>query len=151
MPRRASIFGSRSAISSSQAGTLGAGNVDEVHFDLTAGLGTESGSGGPFAANGGVGDGVDGALAVTLRTNVAGVSITATGGNLTGPGGNIPFTDIDAADGGTVTVPDFGATVTPFVTAPGNMVDTWTYTYDNLNTYAPGAYTGTVTYSVTTL
>jgi hypothetical protein len=135
-----------------QVGSLAAGTVDRVDFDLTAGAGTVSGSGGPFAANGGVGDGADGMLSIELRTNVANVSIAATGGDLTGPGGaTIPFTEITATDGGVVDVPDFGATITPFAAAPGALTDTWTYTYDNSSVYAPGTYSGTVTYTVTTL
>jgi len=135
-----------------QVGSAAAGTVDRVDFDLTAGAGTVSGAGVAFAANGGVGDGADGALNVVLRTNVANVQIAASPGSLAGPGGaNIPFADISATDGGVIDVPDFGATITPFPAAPGTLNDTWTYMYDNANVYAPGTYTGTVTYTVTTL
>jgi len=128
-----------------------AGTVDRVDFNLTAGTGTVSGANVPFAANGSVGDGADGALGIELRTNVANVRIAASPGSLTGPGGSIPFTDITVGDGNVIDAPDFGATITPFAAAPGTLNDTWTYTYDNSTVYAPGTYTGTVTYTVTTL
>jgi hypothetical protein len=132
-----------------QVGTIG--SVDRVDFDLSAGGGTEPGSGGPFLANGGVLDGADGALTVVLTTNVSSVNIAATGGNLDSGGDTLPFDDITAADGGNVTVPDFGTNVDIVSGLPGTLNDTWTYTYDNSSVYAPGTYTGQVTYTATTL
>jgi len=129
-----------------QVGSAGA-TIDRVEYDLT---GLQPGANGPFAATGGAGDGADGAVTVRLITNAANVSIAATGGNLTSGGDNIPFTDITAADGGTITVPDFGATVN---VAPGSfsLTDTWTYTYDDSTVYNAGTYDGQATYTVTTL
>jgi len=130
-----------------QIGSVGA-TVDRVDFDLGP---TQPGSGGPILATGGSGDGSDGILNVTLITNSANVSIAATGGNLTSGADTIPFTDITAVDGGTLSVPDFGATISPFAVSPSTLNDTWTYTYDNSTVYNTGIYTGTVTYTVTTL
>ena len=134
-----------------QVGTFGNGNVDRVDFDLNAG-GVESGDGNAVGATGGTGDGADGILAVELRSNASNVSIAATGGNLTGQttAGNLPFADISASDGGTITVPDFGATVN-LAAGPYNLTDQWVYSYDNTSVYAPDQYDGTVTYTVTTL
>ncbi|HIP67734.1 MAG TPA: hypothetical protein EYH06_03990 [Chromatiales bacterium] len=129
-----------------QIGSAGA-TIDRVEYNLGA---TQPGSGGPFAATGGTGDGADGAVTVRLITNAANVSIGATGGNLTSGADTIPFADITAADSGTITVPDFGATVN---VAPGafSLTDTWTYTYDNSTVYNAGTYDGQATYTVTTL
>ncbi len=129
-----------------QVGT--AASVDRVDFDLA---GTLPGSGGPFAATGGVGDGADGDLTVNLITNAASVSIAATGGNLVSGGDTIPFADITATDTGTISVPDFGTTISPFNPGGFSLTDTWTYTYDNASVYAAGTYAGTVTYTVTVL
>ncbi len=129
-----------------QIGT--AGSIDRVDYNLGA---TQPGSGGPFSATGGVGDGNDGALTVNLITNAANVSIAASGGNLTSGGDNLPFTDITATDTGTITVPDFGATVSPVATGTFSLTDTWTYTYDNSTVYPAGTYNGTATYTVTVL
>ena len=134
-----------------RVGTLGNGNVDRVDFDLAT-AGVESGSGGPFTANGGTGDGAYGALTVQLRSNATNIEIAASGGNLVGlnTAGNLPFADITAADGGTIPVPDFGATQN-LNTGPYNLTDTWSYTYDNTNVYVPDEYNGTVIYTVTAL
>lgn len=132
-----------------QVGTVG--SVDRVDFDLSAGGGTEPGLNLPFAATGGVLDGADGALTIELRTNVSSVNIAASGGNLTSGADTLPFTDISAADGGQITVPDFGANVDIVAGLPGTLNDTWTYTYDNSAVYPPGTYAGTVTYTATTL
>ena len=117
-----------------QIGSAGA-TVDEVAYDLSA---TQPGSGGPFAATGGTGDGADGVLTVTLITNAANVSIGASGGNLTSGIDNLPFADITASDGGVIAVPDFGATVTPLAIGAISQVDSWTYTYDNTTAYVQG-------------
>jgi len=130
-----------------QIGSVGA-TIDRVDFDLGV---TQPGTGGPILATGGAGDGIDGILNVTLITNAANGSIAASGGNLTSGGDSIPFTDITAVDGGTISVPDFGATISPFAVAPATLTDTWTYTYDNSTVYNNGAYSGQVTYTVTTL
>ena len=113
---------------------------------------TESGVGGPFLATGGSGDGADGALTVELRSNATNIEIEASGGNLVGvnTAGNLPFADITASDGGTIPVPDFGATQS-LNAGPYSLSDTWSYTYDNTNVYVPDEYNGTVTYTVTTL
>lgn len=120
-------------------------NIDEIEYNLGT---TEPGSG-SFAATGGT-TATNGQVDVTLITNAASVSIGATAGNLTSGSDNIPFTDITAADTGTITVPDFGATTT---VTPGSfsLSDTWSYQYDNDTVYNAGDYTGQVTYTVTTL
>ena len=130
-----------------QVGTLG--SVDQVEYDMS--LGPQPGSGGPIAANGGIGDGADGSLTVNLATNATNVSIGATGGTLAGATANIPFAEITASGTGTIPVPDFGATISPF--APGllALTDTWSYTYDNTAIYPADTYTGTVIYTVTVL
>lgn len=128
-----------------------AGSVDRVDYDLNVGP-VQPGSGGPISATGGLGDGVDGALTVTLATNAASVSIAASGGNLTGGlGGTLPFADITAADTGTIPVPDFGTTVTPFAPGGLSLTDTWSYTYDNTSVYSADTYNGTATYTITVL
>ena len=79
-------------------------------------------------------------------------SIGASGGNLTGSGANtIPFADITAADTGTIPVPDFGATISPFAPGGFSLTDTWTYTYDNTTVYQADTYNGTATYTITVL
>jgi len=128
-----------------------AGSVDRVDYDLNVGP-VQPGSGGPISATGGAGDGADGALSITLATNAASVSIGASGGNLNGSGANtIPFGDITAADTGTIPVPDFGTTVTPFAPGGFSLSDTWTYTYDNSTVYQADTYNGTATYTITVL
>jgi len=128
-----------------------AGSVDRVDYDLSVGP-VQPGSGGPITATGGTGDGADGALSITLATNAASVSIGASGGNLTGSGANtIPFADITAADTGTIPVPDFGATISPFAPGGFSLTDTWTYTYDNTTVYQADTYNGTATYTITVL
>lgn len=127
-----------------------AGSVDRVDFDLNVGP-VQPGSGGPISATGGVGDGVDGALTVNLATNATSVSIAASGGNLTSGANTLPFTDITAVDTGTIPVPDFGATITPFAPGGFSLTDTWTYTYDNATVYNAGTYDGRATYTITVL
>ena len=123
-----------------RVGTPGSGIVDLVEFDLTA-AGTESGAGGPpFAATSGNG----GALTIELRTNVANVTIGATGPTMTGP-----LADITVTNGGAIPVPALGGSM-PFAPLPGNNTDTWTYRYNNANVYAPGQYNGQVVYTVAT-
>ena len=127
-----------------QVGSAGS-TVDQIEYNLGT---TEPGSG-AFAATGGTTT-VNGQVDVTLITNAADVSIGATGGDLTSGSDTIPFTDITAADTGTISVPDFGATVN---VTPGSfsLSDTWSYSYDNNAVYNAGDYTGQVTYTVTTL
>ena len=127
-----------------------AGSIDRVDYDLSAGP-VQPGSGGPISATGGVADGADGALTVSLATNAASVSITATGGNLTSGADTIPFADITAIDTGTIPVPDFGTTFSPFAPGGFSLSDTWTYTYDNTSVYNAGTYNGQVTYTITVL
>lgn len=127
-----------------------AGSVDRVDYDLNVGP-VQPGSGGPIAATGGVADGADGSLSVILATNAASVSIAASGGNLTSGADTLPFADITAADTGTIPVPDFGATITPFAPGGFSLTDTWSYTYDNTSVYNAGIYNGTATYTITVL
>jgi hypothetical protein len=133
-----------------QVGTPGAGNVDLVDFDLlTAAI--EPGTL-PVPATGGTGDGADGDLTVVLITNVANVTIQANGGNLTSGGDTIPFSEISATDSGAITVPAFGGGSVNVATAgPSILNDTWTFEYQNDVVFVPGSYTGTATYTVTTL
>jgi hypothetical protein len=133
-----------------RVGTAGAGNVDRVDFNLLT-AGAQPGAGGTVAANGGVGLGVTGNLPVQLSSNVANVTIIATGGDLTSGGNTIPFTKINAADGAVIPVPAFGGPAEPVPGLPGTLNDTWSYNYNNDTAYAPGTYDGTVTYTVTTL
>jgi hypothetical protein len=132
-----------------------AGSIDRVDYDLGAAPAVEPGTGGPIAATGGTGDGVDGALTVTLTTNAASVDITATGGDLTGAlGGVLPFADITASDTGTIAVPNFGSTGAAFAPTGSptfTMTDTWSYTYDNTTVYDADTYDGRATYTVTVL
>ena len=117
---------------------------------MTAGP-TQPGSG-SVAATGGTGDGADGIVTVNLSTNAASVSIAASGGTLSDGGANtIPFTDITATDGGTITVPDFGASVNVTPGGVFDLSDSWTYSYDNSTVYAAGTYDGRATYTVTVL
>jgi hypothetical protein len=127
-----------------------AGSVDRVDYDLNVGP-VQPGSGGPVSATGGTGDGVDGALTVNLATNATSISIAATGGNLTSGADTIPFADITANDTGTIPVPDFGTTITPFAPGGFSLTDTWTYTYDNSSVYNAGTYDGRATYTITVL
>ncbi|MGI9330722.1 MAG: hypothetical protein ACR2QB_08370 [Gammaproteobacteria bacterium] len=122
-----------------QVGTPGNGNVDTVTFDMT---GVESGDGLTPVAG-------DVSLNVVLRSN-ADVSIGANNPGLTSPSGTIPTTEITASDLGNIAVPDFGVT-NNLPAGPYNLTDTWSYSYDNTAVYAPDTYTGTVTYTVTTL
>jgi hypothetical protein len=125
--------------------------VDRVDYDLNVGP-IQPGAGAPVTATGGLNDGADGNLSIILATNAASVSIAATGGNLTDGGtNNIPFTDITATDTGTIPVPDFGTTITPFAPGGFSLADTWSYVYDNTTVYAAATYNGTVTYTVTVL
>jgi len=132
-----------------QIGSAGA-TVDRVEYDLNVGA-IQPGTGGPIAATGGTGDGADGSLSITLATNAANVSIAASGGDLTSGALTIPFTDITATGTGTIPVPDFGTTITPFAPGALSISDTWSYTYDNSTIYGAGIYNGTVTYTVTAL
>jgi hypothetical protein len=129
-----------------------AGTTDRVDYDLSLGP-VEPGSGGPITATGGTGDGADGTVSVTLITNAASVSIAASGADLTGGGAlTLPFSDITAtAGGGTIPVPDFGATISPFAPGGFSLSDNWSYTYDNTSIYEAGTYNGTATYTVTVL
>lgn len=127
-----------------------AGSVDRVDYDLNVGP-VQPGSGGPISATGGVGDGVDGALTVNLATNATNVSIAASGGNLTSGGDTLPFADITASDTGTIPVPDFGTTISPFAPGGFSLSDTWSYTYDNTSVYNAGTYDGRATYTITVL
>jgi hypothetical protein len=135
-----------------RVGTDVNGTVDRVDFDIT---GLSAGNGTPVNATGGNGDGVDGILTVELRSNASGVQITAgtPTANLVGLTATnlLPFDDITAADGGNISVPDFGATVNIPGAGPYDLNDNWTYTYDNTSVYAPDQYNGRVTYTVTTL
>jgi hypothetical protein len=126
-----------------------AGSVDRVDFDLVTAA-TQPGTG-PVNATGGVGDGADGDLDVEIITNATGLTIGATGGDLSSGSNLIPFTDITAADGGDIPVPAFGTVGVAVPGVPGTLNDTWSYTYNNDTVYPPGTYAGTVTYTVTTL
>ena len=132
-----------------QIGSGGA-TVDRVEYDLNIGA-IRPGSGGPISATGGTGDGADGSLSITLATNATNVSIGASGGNLTSGALTLPFTDITATDTGTIPVPDFGATISPFAPGAFSVTDTWSYTSDNNTVYEAGTYNGTVTYTVIAL
>jgi len=132
-----------------QIGTLA--SVDRIDFDLTAAP-IQPGAGAAVSATGGVGDGVDGAVTVNLITNASSISIGASGGDLTNAATDtIPFADITAADGGTIPVPDFGATVSPFAPGGFSLTDTWSYTYDNSSVYNAGTYDGRAVYTITVL
>jgi hypothetical protein len=135
-----------------RVGTVGAGNVDRVDFNLATGL-IQPGVGGNVAANGGVGDGADGVLTIELITNVASVDIDTDtgGGNLTSGANNIPFTKITETDGGVIPMPAFDTNATLSTGLPGSLSDTWSFTYTNDVVYPAGTYDGTVTYTVTTL
>jgi hypothetical protein len=133
-----------------RVGSAAAGTVDRVDFDLLT-AGAQPGAGGTVIANGGSGDGVDGDLFVNLVTNVASVTIAATGGNLTNGTDNIPFTQINTADGGVIPIPAFGGSGNLAAGLPGALLDTWSYEYNNDTPYPPGTYNGTVTYTVTAL
>jgi hypothetical protein len=129
-----------------QVGTAGAGNVDTVNFDLVA-ANEEPGSTNPVAGAAG-----SGAVGVTLRTNAASIRISASSTNLDdGLGNLIPIAEVTAADGGTITVPDFGTDTGLLAPAGVSSSDTWTFTYDNTNVYPAGTYgaagTGIVTYT----
>jgi hypothetical protein len=132
-----------------QVGSAGA-VVDRVDFDLAAAA-VQPGAGGNVVANGGVGDGADGSLSVTLSTNAANVSIAATGGNLVSGGNNIPLTQINRTDGGQIPMPAFGGSGNLAFGAPGTRTDTWSYNYNNNTVYPAGTYNATVVYTVTVL
>ncbi len=129
-------------------GTAGA-VIDRIDYDLGA-ANEQPGSGTSVSATGGTNDGVDGTLAISLITNASSVSIAASGGNLTDGTDNIPFTDISATDTGSITVPDFGASVT-INPASFSMSDNWSYNYDNTTVYNPATYNGQTTYTLTVL
>ena len=124
--------------------------VDRIDWDLT---GTQPGqSGAPIGATGGVGDGTDGIIGITLITNAATVTIASNtgGGNLTGAGGNIPFTEINVSDGGTITAPAFDGNTVIATGGPYSATDNWTYTYDDDTVYSAGQYDGTSVYTAAT-
>jgi hypothetical protein len=133
-------------------GSTGA-TIDRVDFDLLAGT-VQPGPGGPLvvAATGGTGDGFDGILDVQLITNVTNVSIAAAtvGGVLTSGLNTIPFTQINGVAGGAIPIPAFDTSGNLATGGPVTLNDTWTYTYNNDTVFAPGTYTGRVTYTVTT-
>lgn len=133
-----------------RVGSLAAGTVDRVDFNLLTAA-VQPGAGGVVPANGGTGDGADGNLTVDLVTNVASVTIAATGGNLTNGTANIPFAQINTAHGGVIPMPAFGGSGNLAAGLPGTLTDTWSYTYNNNTSYPPGTYDGTVTYTVTAL
>jgi len=136
-----------------QVGTFGTTPQDDiVEFDLGAAPPVRPGSGTDVTATaGGAGDGVDGALSITLATNSATVTISATalilsdGGALT-----IPSSEILTASTGTIQMPAFGANTGSFAPGLATLNDTWTYTYDNSAVYAAATYTGRVVYTVST-
>ncbi len=133
-----------------QVGTAGNGNVDRVDWDLSA---LQPGQGVPLAANGGLGDGADGILSITLITNAATVTIASNtgGGNLDDGGGNtIPFTEITVADGGTIAAPAFDGNTVIATGGVYNQTDNWTYTYNDSTNYAAGVYDGTSVYTAAT-
>ncbi len=125
------------------------GTVDRIDYDLGV-ASAQPGSGTAVAATGGTNDGADGILAISLITNAASVSIAASGGNLTDGTDTIPFADISASNTGSITVPDFGASVT-LNPASYSLTDNWTYSYDNTSIYNPATYNGTTTYTLSVL
>ncbi len=130
-----------------QVGTLA--SVDRVDWDLT---GSQPGQGSALPATGGVGDGVDGVLNITLITNAATVTIASNtgGGNLIDGGNTIPFSEITVVDGGTIAAPDFDTSTVIPTGGVYNQTDSWTYTYDDTNNYASGVYNGTSVYTAAT-
>lgn len=131
-----------------QVGTTGA-TVDRIDYDLGS-VSEQPGSGTSVAATGGTNDGVDGTLAISLITNASSVSIAASGGNLTAGTDTIPFSDISASDTGSITVPDFGGSVT-LNPASFSLTDNWSYSYDNTSVYNASTYNGQTTYTLTIL
>lgn len=132
-----------------QVGTSTPGTVDRVDWTIA---GEPGQSGAPIAATGGTGDGIDGILSITLITNANQVTLASStlGGNLTGPGGSIPFTDINVADGGTITAPAFDNNTVIATGGPYSETDNWTFTYNDDTVYNPGQYDGTSVYTAAT-
>jgi hypothetical protein len=147
-----------------RVGTGGAGSIDLIEFDLTGlPVGDDTnvvGSGGDAGA---------GAVNVVLKSNGGQVTITETNsgsptGLSNGSGAFIPYSEIlTGTSDGNLPAPvlsngPVGNTSVPVINGAGvtNRTAVWTYTYDNLGTYATGTYGtsvngGRVTYTASVL
>lgn len=107
----------------------------------------------PVAATGGNLTG--GQVTVVVRGNNGDMTLGSTApvaGLSNGSGDNIVWTQIATAITGGMTHPTINGSTVPYV-ATGKVVNasgTWTYSYLNSITPAPGTYTGQVTYTATT-
>ena len=142
-----------------RVGTAGAGNVDEIQFDLTGSVGI-LGDGTDISATAG-GDAGVGQVNVVVLSNAGQITITETnngGGSGLSDGGtnNISYAELlTSSNAGTLAAPTLsdagGNTSTPTLTA-GNVTvrsAVWTYSYDNTAVYEAATYTGTATYTAT--
>ena len=133
-----------------RVGTNADGTVDRVDWDLTGVQPGESAA--PIAATGGTGDGADGVLTIQLITNASQVTLASNtgGGDLVSGTDTIPFTDINVADGGTITAPAFDGNVVIATGGVYSETDDWTFTYNDDTPYVPGVYDGTSVYTAAT-
>jgi len=133
-----------------QVGTLGAGNIDTITFDVPA---ANVGDTVARAATAGSGNLGNGAVTVRVIGNNGNMTLGATApATLLSGTDAIPWTQITVAETGGATHPTInGANAT--YTATNKVVNvngTWTYTYLNTVTPAAGNYTGQVLYTATT-
>ncbi len=138
-----------------QIGSVGAGNVELITFDMTA-LPDNIGDLNPQAGTGG--DAGPGAVTARVIAN-GGVDVRLNTTLLPalglddGAGNFIAWDEIDTLDGGTMPAPALqNGGVAEVVYAPnlGPVVsrsDTWTYRYANNTVPVGGRYTGTATYT----
>jgi hypothetical protein len=136
--------------------------IDRVDFQLSA-LEASNPGGDPVAATATSGDQGDGEVSVRVFGNNGTVTLNSTANTLASGSDSIPWNEIEVTvaaggpPGNPQTIPhgafspDGAIAPQALSTNPGgkvtNLQSTWTYSYANSAQYAPGVYTGRVTYT----